>query len=407
MTRTPVGTVLSIDVSALADELTDVACKLIYFASPAVTAVRRPTAQRLEIEVETSVDPAGLVRDVDVLIGRLRAGYRPLQGKRLFAREAQSPGWGHGAADTTARLLAAGLVRRLGAGSWSFAPAFVALLETLDDRLRRAARRSLGATERAFSALLSTDVLRRAGFVTSFPQNVSFVSHLPQRLDALLRFQEANVAAGRLSFPDGAGLEEPRECLPPAVCYHRFHELAESVLTTDDTITARGTCFRYEARHNMSDLTRLWSFQMREIVFTGSDPFVRASLTRAASVLETLAADLGVSAVCETATDPFFINLFAQKRYAQLAQELKFELRVPLGGDDSLAVASLNLHQDFFGRAFAVGRADGAPIASGCLAFGLERLALGFLAQHGPDAAAWPAAIAAPFQERMSGGGQG
>jgi hypothetical protein len=92
--------------------------------------------------------------------------------------------------------------------------------------------------------------------------------------------------------------------------------------------------------------------------------------------------------------------VFAEKRWAQRAGERKLELRLPLGEGETLAAASINAHLDFFGQAFAVRRLGGQPITSGCTAFGLERLALGFLAQHGLDERRWPAAIAASMEPR-------
>jgi len=178
------------------------------------------------------------------------------------------------------------------------------------------------------------------------------------------------------------------------VCYHRFRDLADHTLAAGSVVTARGTCFRYEARHNMQGLVRLWSFQMREIIYAGDEAYVRSMADKGPGVLEGLLDSLGIGGWCETATDPFFVNVFGPKRYAQVAAELKFELRLPLGSDESLAAGSLNLHQDHFGKAFSIRMPGGAPAVSGCTAFGVERLALGFLAQHGFDMDAWPDAVA-------------
>jgi seryl-tRNA synthetase len=54
-----------------------------------------------------------------------------------------------------------------------------------------------------------------------------------------------------------------------------------------------------------------------------------------------------------------------------------------------LAAGSSNYHQDFFGRSFDI-EAGGASAHTGCLAFGLERMALAFVAQHGVHEKNWP-----------------
>ena len=45
----------------------------------------------------------------------------------------------------------------------------------------------------------------------------------------------------------------------------------------------------------------------------------------------------------------------------------------------------------FFGEAFGIRLPDGSAAASACVAFGIERWTLAFLAAHGTDARHWPA----------------
>jgi len=388
------GTEVVIPAAGLPEELLDVACKLAFFVSPHVTAVERPLPDTLRVRVGEAAEAEAVARDVRAVLDGLTRGYRPLRIRRIFGPDAEPATVSAGGADLTARLLERGWARRHDAGLWCLGPRLLGLIEAIDARLQEAARDVYAAPPHAFPALIATETLRRAGYLSSFPQNAGFVSHLPQRLEALAAFQDANGDSSRIAFPPGAQPEPPDQCLPPAVCYHRFRDLAGETLEGGSVITARGTCFRYEARHNMQSLTRLWSFQMREIVYAGDAEYVAGMAERGPGVLQGLLHDLGLRGSCETATDPFFVNVFGPKRYAQVAGELKFELRLPLGGGESLAAGSLNLHQDHFGKAFGIRLAGGAPVASGCTAFGLERLAIGFLAQHGFDDGHWPDAVA-------------
>ncbi|PYO66587.1 MAG: hypothetical protein DMD69_13220 [Gemmatimonadetes bacterium] len=75
----------------------------------------------------------------------------------------------------------------------------------------------------------------------------------------------------------------------------------------------------------------------------------------------------------------------------QQLKALKHELILPLGRSRGSAAASFNNHETFFGEAFAIRLATGAPAASACVAFGVERWLLAFLVAHGPDAAGWAA----------------
>jgi hypothetical protein len=70
---------------------------------------------------------------------------------------------------------------------------------------------------------------------------------------------------------------------------------------------------------------------------------------------------------------------------------LKRELMLPIGGARSIAAASVNDHEGFFGEAFDIRCADGGWASSACVAFGVERWLLAVLAAYGPDAANWPA----------------
>jgi hypothetical protein len=68
-------------------------------------------------------------------------------------------------------------------------------------------------------------------------------------------------------------------------------------------------------------------------------------------------------------------------------------LRLPFE-ERGVAAASYKLHLDFFTEAFDVHIEGGADkLWSGCAGFGLERWALVFLAQHGPDREAWSAVV--------------
>jgi hypothetical protein len=58
--------------------------------------------------------------------------------------------------------------------------------------------------------------------------------------------------------------------------------------------------------------------------------------------------------------------------------------------NSTLAVGSYNYHQDFFGRNLDITLPDGSPAHTGCVAFGLERIAFAFLAQFGLDPSHWP-----------------
>ena len=95
--------------------------------------------------------------------------------------------------------------------------------------------------------------------------------------------------------------------------------------------------------------------------------------------------------------DPFFnidddnetgrLKKIFQQRFG-----VKYELELLLPYQSrSIAAASYNLHLEYFSKAFGI-RMEGEKdtVWSGCVGFGLERWALAFLAQHGPEENGWP-----------------
>jgi len=107
---------------------------------------------------------------------------------------------------------------------------------------------------------------------------------------------------------------------------------------------------------------------------------------------------IGLAYLVESANDPFFVGEFRKQAAFQNAFQLKYEIRARLPfKDDTLAVGSYNYHQDFFGRNLKISLPDSKAAHTGCVAFGLERLAYAFTAQFGLEPASWPAAVREAF----------
>ena len=82
------------------------------------------------------------------------------------------------------------------------------------------------------------------------------------------------------------------------------------------------------------------------------------------------------------ANDPFFLTRANHALHVmQVNNELKYELKFQ-GYGVSTAIASFNIHNNFFGRAFRISY-NGAPAYTGCIGFGMERWVYSFLLTHG------------------------
>ena len=275
---------------------------------------------------------------------------------------------------------------------WEVAPGLVGLggpalrlFQRLEGRVAMLAR-TAAEDEWRVPPALSFASLGRAQYFASFPQWLTVASHLSTDPAALERVATA----------ENPGLEvkqavtPPEAALSPAVCYHAYARLSGQQIRAERRVTLQSTCWRHEGER-LRPLERGWAFTMREVVCVGSPEAVARFLEQALTWVTALATDLGLSFRLEEASDPFFAPSARGRALLQRVKGLKREVIVPLGdGEGSLAVASLNDHELHFGQAFDLRLPDGEPASSACVAFGLERLLLAVLVQHGLEAAKWP-----------------
>jgi len=77
---------------------------------------------------------------------------------------------------------------------------------------------------------------------------------------------------------------------------------------------------------------------------------------------------------------------------SQLQQSLKFELLIPYHARARpTACMSFNYHREHFGQVWGINGSVAEPAHTGCVAFGMDRLAVALFANHGLDPDQWPA----------------
>ncbi len=258
----------------------------------------------------------------------------------------------------------------------------LAYAEQLDRRFLALAAR-WGAVEMRFPPLIVAADLHRIDYFASFPHLVTFAAGLDPA--------EANLEAFRAGprVVDGEArltqLAPVTDVLTPAACYPIYISAAGRRFDGPAYVTVSATCFRREAEY--VPLERQWAFTMREVVCLGTADNVRAFVAEATGAVDELRGSLGIPAAWDDATDPFFQPSRNPKAVMQLLDPVKRELLF----DGRLAIGSTNLHHDSFGRSYDLTGPDGAPVHTGCVAFGLERWLAALAATHGGDPADWPA----------------
>jgi seryl-tRNA synthetase len=243
----------------------------------------------------------------------------------------------------------------------------------------------LSASEYRFPPMIAAEALDRTGYFHSFPHIVSFPVSLRADEATLRAFADGNVLDDDGSVRLGP-LAPVHSALTPAACYHFYALLAGRELPAPLRLTTSATCFRTEPSY--AALARQRSFSMREIVCIGTGDEVATFLLDMRARIERLLDLMELPMTFAPATDSFFDPYQDPRFYAQRLSPLKTEIVFGHG----LAVGSLNAHGRFFGQTFGIMR-DGSALASGCVAFGLERWLLALCTQFGSVTDHWPAGL--------------
>ena len=376
----------------------EIQSKLAYVDEDIVQAQVEPDGKRILLHLRQAVDPARrseLEEKVQkVVVSMARGAIKPKVQVLEDYLDRPVPY----NQDPMAGLLQRGEISQEAAGIFALGPLVTRLIEFFENRFVDLAA-SFGAAPYRFPTLIPARYLERVSYFRAFPHSLTFVTHLREDLDAIDHFAQHAACGehGMLDSPPNsfAGIQA---LLSPAVCYHLYFALADQTLPAGQvTATAVGNCFRYEAI-NLTSLERLWNFTMREVIFVGSKEFVLENRETARGRMSEVFHEVGLAYRVESANDPFFIGEFRKQAAFQSAFQLKFEIRASLPFKNStLAVGSYNYHQDFFGRSLNISLPDGSPAHTGCVAFGLERMAYAFLAQYGLEPENWPSAVAQYF----------
>lgn len=240
-----------------------------------------------------------------------------------------------------------------------------------------------------FPPVMSRSQLEKSGYLKSFPNLLGCVCalHGTEReiLDAVTRFDRGGSWTESLSPADLV--------LSPAACYPVYPIVAaRGALPAGGLVfDVAADCFRHEPSKH---LDRLQSFRMREYVMIGAPDDVAAFRERWMERAQGIARDLGLTFRVDTASDPFFGRVGQIKAVSQVQQALKFELLVPLRSEESpTACMSFNYHREHFGVTWDIKDANGEPAHTGCVAFGMDRLAVALFHTHGTDLARWPESV--------------
>lgn len=237
-----------------------------------------------------------------------------------------------------------------------------------------------------FPPVMSRHQLEKSGYLKSFPNLLGCV--------CALHGSEADIN-GAVARHDAGGdwttsLTPADLVLSPAACYPVYPIAAERGPVPDQgyVFDIAADVFRHEPS---KEIDRFQSFRMREYVCIGAPDQVSSFRQRWMARAQEIANLLELPFTLETASDPFFGRMGSIKAVAQLQAALKFELLIPVRSNEKqTACMSFNYHKEHFGNVWDMKLQSGELAHSGCVAFGMDRLAVAMFAVHGLDMAKWP-----------------
>jgi len=293
-------------------------------------------------------------------------------------------------------LVERGWMHDYGKGQVAYSGPVLKLAQLINEKAGELYKKAYNATDGHFPAMIDADTLHKCGYFDSHPNAVTFLGNVIEDFDAIEEFRRANSCSEGALLPQPEHIHIDGMCLNPAACFPCYPTLKGKTYLTGESFTWMGRVFRYESR-NINGLDRLYEFNVRELVFVGTEEYVRECRAKALPIVEEMATFFDIDCQVQTATDPFFATVSAAKKFWQAAQEVKNEIKIPaLGNDGStkmLACGSINLHGNFFGKRFEFYCANGEPAQTGCVGLGIERWVLAAFTQHGFEPHRWPEAV--------------
>lgn len=267
-----------------------------------------------------------------------------------------------------------------------------ALYEGIVERLATfiSSQRDPRAEVLRFPPVMSRSQLEKSGYLKSFPNLLGCV--------CALHGTEGEILSAVERYESGSGewtdsLSAADLVLSPAACYPVYPLVAaRGPLPRDGLIfDVAADCFRHEPSRA---LNRLQSFRMREFVRIGSAAEIFEFREQWMRRAQGLAAQLALPCSVDVASDPFFGRVGQVMAVSQRQNSLKFELLIPYyEGATPTACMSFNYHVDHFGVVWGLRDATGELAHTGCVAFGIDRLAVALFCVHGVDCATWPASV--------------
>lgn len=239
-----------------------------------------------------------------------------------------------------------------------------------------------------FPTLLNMDTIENTNYISTSPQYVIYCSRVKESLSEYEDFQNKYKQKKIQN-----SLEYPHYALSPSACFHLYQSIFNEVLKEETIFSMRQNVFRNEGRFNWDEIGRLQDYHVREIVMIGNHNFVLNKREELLKKSIQLLDELKINYTIEIASDPFVMPVMQKYAHLQLASRVKYEMRLNIDPQNTIACASYNIHGKAFSSKFHFSVKNCENTESGCIGFGIERLVIAFLKQYGVEQTNWPKII--------------
>ncbi|MDD4913313.1 MAG: hypothetical protein PHP57_13555 [Sideroxydans sp.] len=275
------------------------------------------------------------------------------------------------------------LIRSPAKGIYGFTKKFEAIVQIIQDIISSCVENISGFEKLAFPPIMSVDSYNKTNHLELFPNLVGALCGY-----AGDKAQHMQMLAAQEENKDWAsGLGSLELVMVPAACYPVYPALKGKLQAPVRKFDLLGQIFRNEPS---DEISRLQSFRQRELLCVGDAALVdqhrEVWLQLAPKIFECL----GLPVEIVEANDPFFGRKGGFMAATQRQQKLKYEAVVSIcSGREKTAIASFNVHGNYFGSSFDIFGVDGDFAHSSCVGFGLERIAMAVISEFQYQLDAW------------------
>lgn len=293
--------------------------------------------------------------------------------------------------DVFEEMLDKGIVREISSGAYAYSGIFLKVFKYFSKKIEEQMDIIFPEYEKIemeVPTLTPIADYNEGKYFESFPHHIMFQTTMKNDIDVIDEFSKNGIQDESFF----TNIRPPKNVMRTAACVPVYPSLRGKRIAGAEPkcVLVSGKCFRNEGI-NVTELSRLNEFYMKEYVFIGTPDQAKSCIERACALWSFWADKFKLNCKIETANDSFFASNYKKLQLFQLIGDSKREFKwlVP-GSKNYISCSSANFHRTHFTKVYDIKtKESGAYCHTSCFAFGIERLAYALLSQKGLDTSKW------------------